>query len=125
MFVTAFFIYYFFHIRSRLPPMFLGSTHAMETSLYLEKEKSRSKTSAVNRGVYWIVFLQSFRVHLECSRIVQYGYNVFQLILSFGLMYSDPQAWVTLSIVVLFPYLIVVNIGVVVFLGKKFRIQDL
>ena len=96
----------------------------MEVSLHLEKKQSMSKTSALKRGVYWIAFLRSFSVQLEYSRIVQYVYNVFQFILSFGLMYSDPQVWVVLSIALLSPYLIVVNIGVVIYVGKKFEIQD-
>jgi len=111
--------------RGRLPPPFVDN--ALEISMErVEKEmnKEGEKRSVRELKQYWVAYVKSYRIYLQLSRVIQYFISLFQYIVSYGLVYGNAKVWVLVSMIFLFPYIIVSSLDVVVFIGKCFQMTD-
>ena len=110
--------------RGMLHTLYVNREHTIELSRQREKRTGGYTTDARERGVHWIVYLRSFQVYAESSRIVRHLVNTVYVLISIGFMYANVKLVIDITMLLLFPYIFFTSLEVVVQVGKILSIED-
>lgn len=110
--------------RGMLHQLYMSRSGSIEISRQREMRQGGFTTDARERGTYWIVYLRSFQVYTESSRVIRHLIMAFYVFESIGFMYGDINILVFFTLAIMFPYIAFTSLEVVVQVGKLFSIED-
>ena len=108
-------------LKDKLNPLFIKDSLSIQLSR--EQENSGSDLSAAERSVLWTVYLKSYSVYWFESRAIQYFHRFFSFVAVIGIIYY-PLAFIFLSLIVFFPYILFAYVDIMVLIGKQINLQD-
>lgn len=108
-----------------LPPLIEWNAweEAKKREVELIRRRTGFKEVTVNQ---WVLYLKSYIIFVNESRLLVFSQNVLSTILSLLLVFSSPFMIVTIAmiIVLLIPNIVAKVLNCIIFLGKGLQIQD-
>lgn len=98
--------------------------NSLQIARVKEMKEANHTLTAAQRGVEWVVRLRAANVYVTESRLFKIVKNLFLFLFSLGVLYSNPEWWISVSMILLFPFLFISLLDVYVMTGKFFGITD-
>ncbi len=109
--------------RQIFPPFVIKWKHALQRAEEDERIQLNQVSPASHRRVLWTIMVNAIDICFKSSRLAKILFNLLSIALTFGILYGDIFLWILVSFV-LVPYLLLLNLNVFTYFGRKMGIND-